>query len=35
MTPVPAVAVDGQLLECCKNGTISEQALRDAGIGQG
>ena len=33
ITRLPAVAVDGKLLECCKNGAISEQALRDAGIG--
>ncbi len=31
---VPSVAVDGKLLECCKTGTVSEQALRDAGVGQ-
>lgn len=34
VTRVPAVAVDGKLLECCKAGTITEQALRDAGVGQ-
>lgn len=34
VTRVPAVAVDGKLLECCKTGTISEEALRKAGIGQ-
>ncbi len=31
---VPSVAVDAKLLECCKIGTVSEQVLRDAGIGQ-
>ena len=34
VTRVPAVAVDGKLLDCCKTGTVSEQALRDAGVGQ-
>ncbi len=34
ITKVPAVVVDGELLECCKTGTVSEKALRDAGIGQ-
>jgi len=34
VTRVPAVAVDGKLLECCKTGTITEQALRNAGVGQ-
>lgn len=33
ITRLPAVAVDGQLLECCKSGSISEEALRAAGIG--
>ncbi len=31
---VPSVAVDAKLLECCKIGTVSEQALRDAGVDQ-
>lgn len=31
---LPAVAVDGRLLECCKAGPISAAALRAAGIGQ-
>lgn len=32
---VPAVAVDGELASCCKNGNgPSEQALKEAGIGQ-
>lgn len=30
---VPAVVVDGKLLECCKGGQITEEALRAAGIG--
>ena len=34
VTRVPAVAVDGKILECCATGTISEQALRDVGVGQ-
>lgn len=29
---VPAVAVDGKLLDCCRGG-VKEQVLRDAGIG--
>ena len=31
---VPAVVVDGQLAECCRGAGPTEQALRDAGIGQ-
>lgn len=31
---IPSVAVDAKLLECCKIGTVSEQALHDAGVGQ-
>ena len=34
VTRVPSVVVDAKLLECCKIGTVSEQALREAGIGQ-
>jgi len=34
VTRVPSVAVDAKLLECCKIGTVSEQALRDAGVDQ-
>ena len=34
VTRVPSVVVDARLLECCKIGTVSEQALRDAGVGQ-
>lgn len=33
VTKVPAVAVDGKLLDCCKSGQITEKALRAAGIG--
>ncbi|MFQ5844830.1 MAG: thioredoxin family protein [Planctomycetota bacterium] len=29
---VPAVAVDGVLLDCCRGG-VEEQVLRDAGVG--
>ncbi len=31
---VPAVAVDGKLLECCKTGAVSAEALKAAGLGQ-
>lgn len=30
---VPAVVVDGRLLECCVAGTVSEEMLRAAGVG--
>ena len=30
---VPAVAVDGRLLECCRDGGIEEATLRAAGVG--
>lgn len=33
ITRLPAVAVNGRLLECCKAGPITEEALRAAGIG--
>ncbi len=33
ITRLPAIAVDGRLLECCKVGSISEEALKAAGIG--
>lgn len=33
ITRLPAVAVNGNLLECCKVGQISEQELVSAGIG--
>ena len=35
VTRLPAVAVDGKLLDCCKTGSVSENALRAAGVGQG
>ena len=34
VTAVPAVAVDGVLLDCCRRGPINAAALRAAGIGQ-
>jgi len=30
---IPAVAVNGKLLECCKIGTVTDEALRNAGVG--
>lgn len=30
---VPAIVVDGKLLECCAAGPIDEQVLRAAGVG--
>lgn len=30
---VPAVVVDGKLLDCCKIGTVTERELRAAGVG--
>ncbi len=33
ITRLPAVAVNGNLLDCCKVGQISEHELRSAGIG--
>lgn len=33
ITRVPAVVVNGKLLDCCKTGTVSQQALRAAGVG--
>jgi len=30
---IPAVAVDGKLLECCEMGSVSEDSLRQAGVG--
>ena len=33
VTRVPAVAVDGKLLGCCNVGTVTEEVLRNAGIG--
>jgi glutaredoxin len=34
VTAVPAVAVDGVLLDCCRRAPITAEALRAAGIGQ-
>lgn len=34
ITALPAVAVEGRLLECCKRGPITEKDLKEAGIGQ-
>lgn len=31
---LPAVAVNGKLLDCCEGGAITEASLRTAGIGQ-
>jgi hypothetical protein len=31
---VPAVVVDGELLSCCSGRGVSEEALREAGVGQ-
>ena len=33
ITRLPAVAVNGDILDCCKVGQISEHELRDAGVG--
>ncbi len=30
---IPAVAVDGKLLECCEMSSVSEDILRQAGVG--
>lgn len=34
ITAVPAVAVNGVLLDCCRRGPINAAALRASGIGQ-
>ena len=31
---VPAIVVDGELLSCCSGRGVSEEALREAGVGQ-
>jgi len=31
---IPAVAVNGKLLDCCNDATITKEKLMDAGIGQ-
>ena len=33
VTRVPAVAVNGQLADCCQTSGVNEAALRDAGVG--
>ena len=33
ITRLPAVAVDGKLLECCRPGPVTAEALRAAGVG--
>ncbi len=30
---VPAVVVDGRLAECCTGSSVSEEVLRDSGVG--
>lgn len=30
---IPAVAVNGKLLECCETSYVSENSLREAGVG--
>jgi hypothetical protein len=34
VTALPSVAVNGQLLECCKRGPITREELQTAGIGK-
>lgn len=34
ITAVPAVVIDGELVECCKDQGPDEATLRDAGLGQ-
>ena len=34
ITALPAVAVNGQLLDCCRRAPITADALRAAGVGQ-
>ncbi|MCB0414302.1 MAG: thioredoxin family protein [Bdellovibrionales bacterium] len=34
VTKLPAVAVNGKLLDCCQGGGVSEDTLRAAGVGQ-
>lgn len=34
LTAVPAVAIDGNLLECCKRRPITKENLQAAGLGQ-
>ncbi len=30
---VPAVVIDGQLVECCTRSSVSEEVLRETGVG--
>lgn len=34
ITTVPAVVIDGELVECCTNNGPDKETLRDAGLGQ-
>lgn len=34
VTSVPTVVVDEKIVDCCRRGEISEEALKNAGIGQ-
>ena len=34
VTSVPTVVVNGKIVDCCKRGGISKEALKNAGIGQ-
>jgi hypothetical protein len=34
ITAVPAIAVDGVLLDCCRRGPITASVLRAAGVGE-
>lgn len=34
ITTVPAVVIDGELVECCKNNGPDEETLREAGLGK-
>jgi len=34
ITAVPAVVIDGELVECCEGGGPDEATLREAGLGQ-
>ena len=35
ITRVPAVAVDGRLLDCCRQGPVTAKALKATGVGRG
>lgn len=34
VTSIPAVAINGQLVDCCKNNSVDVEALKAAGLGQ-